>query len=324
MMQGIPNEDVKRILIIKPSSMGDILHGLLVAEAIKARLPEVSIDWVVRSEFAPLIEASRVVEHVYMFHRKGGIGAFYRLIREIRTQTYDVVLDMQGLARSGLMTFFARGQRKLGRSDAREGAGLFYHERTAPLPAGPVHAVKILSGFLELLGLPSDVEQGIRFEAGGAELLPSKQEQHPRILIFPESRRAEKNWLGYEALTRLLLERACAPEVVWCGHVPFDAKEPIVSERFTNLTGKTGIDQLPGLLSTADCVVSNDSGPMHLAASMARPLVALFGPTDPACFGPFPQDTQRQRVIRPEGGDMSLVSAEDVKAAVAELVSSLD
>lgn len=313
---------MKKLLIIKPSSMGDIIHGLLVAEAIKAQSPEVEIDWVVRREFAPLVEATVVVNRSLIFERSGGVGGFLRLIREIRETDYDVVLDMQGLARSGIMTLCAKAPRKIGRSDAREGARLAYSETTEALPKGQaIHAVNILKGFLETLGLRPEVMHSIRFAQDSGGLLTPARPECVRIVLFPESRRAEKNWLGYESLTRLLLEDAREPEVVWCGHVPFEASAVIESERFINLTGKSGIDQLPGLLATADCVVSNDSGPMHLAASMARPLVALFGPTDPALFGPFPEDSRHQRVIRPQAGDMSLVSPEAVVEAVWEVIT---
>jgi ADP-heptose:LPS heptosyltransferase len=92
------------------------------------------------------------------------------------------------------------------------------------------------------------------------------------------------------------------------------------SNNFYNLTGETQIDQLPELLNSADCVLSNDSGPMHLAAALARPLVALFGPTDPARFGPFPADSQRQRVIRRADGDMASLNVQEVEQALFEVL----
>lgn len=312
---------MNRVLIIKPSSMGDIIHALLVAEALQAQLPEVEIDWVVRREFAPLVELASVVKRSYIFERKGGVVAFIRLIREIRTQRYDLVLDMQGLARSGILTLCAKAPRKIGRSDAREGAGLAYSEVTASLPQGvPVHAAKILAGFLDCLQLDSTLSQPIRFGAPerAVELVRPAAGQR-RIVIFPESRRAEKNWSGYEALTQRLLEQTQDVQVVWCGHVPFQAKRLGESERFLNLTGQTRIDQLPALLDAADCVVSNDSGPMHLAAALARPLVALFGPTEPERFGPFPANPDHQRVIRRADGDMCSVDVEEVLRAVFDV-----
>jgi ADP-heptose:LPS heptosyltransferase len=102
--------------------------------------------------------------------------------------------------------------------------------------------------------------------------------------------------------------------------MPFEAAEPIVNARLVNLTGQTGIAQLPELLQAADCVVSNDSGPMHLAAALGRPLVTLFGPTAPERFGPYPPAAERQCVIRPANGDMSSITLAEVDMAVRTLL----
>jgi ADP-heptose:LPS heptosyltransferase len=313
---------MQRILIIKPSSMGDIIHGLLVAEAIKAQLPEVTIDWVVRREFAPLVKAATAIEHTYLFERSAGVRGFVRLMREVRRRRYDAVLDLQGLARSGILTRAAHAPRKLGRSDARECAWIGYTETTPKLPAGqPPHAVKILSAFLPMLGLAERLPTSLSFEAAEQSVsLPAIEPGDKRVVLFPESRRAEKNWMGYEPLTRWLLEQPTVGQVVWCGHVPFEAATPLLDGRLINLTGQTGIDQLPELLNAADCVVSNDSGPMHLAAALGRPLVTLFGPTAPDRFGPYPPVAERQRVLRRADGDLASISLEEVGAAVASML----
>ena len=317
-------QTMQRILIVKPSSMGDIIHGLLIAEAIQDQLPKVSIDWVVRGEFAALVQASAVIDHTYIFERSAGVGGFVRLIREVRTQRYDAVLDLQGLARTGILTLVAHAKRKLGRSDARECAWIGYNQKTPALPAGqPPHAVKILSAFLPLLGLQEELPHSLSFKAPDTVVaLPELAEGGQRVVVFPESRRAEKNWMGYESLTRWLLQQSTVGQVVWCGHVPFEVAEPIVDDRLINLTGQTGIAQLPELLNAADCVVSNDSGPMHLAAALGRPLVTLFGPTAPERFGPYPPVAERQRVIRRADGDMSSITLAEVGEAVISLLNA--
>ena len=312
---------MKRLLIIKPSSMGDIIHGIFVAESIKAQLPGVIIDWVVRSEFAPLIDSASAIDHTLIFERKSGLGSFIGLIGKIRQTRYDAVLDMQGLARSGILTFCAKAFRKIGRSDAREGAGLAYREVTSAFPNGsPIHAVKILSEFLEVLGLEPTLPCSINFNASTKPLTMPPCDGFRRVVIFPESRRTEKNWSGYEALTRRLLDSEHDLQVIWCGHEPFKASRAMDSNNFYNLTGETQVDQLPELLNPAACVLSNDSGPMHLAAALARPLVALFGPTDPARFGPFPSDSRLQRVIRRTDGDMATLNVQEVEQALFEVL----
>ena len=127
---------MREILIIKPSSLGDIVHGLRVAQSIKEQSPQTRISWVAASRFAPLVQACATVDRVFIFERKGGLMGFLRLVKELRQQTFDVAMDWQGLARSGLMIFFVKAKRKIGRGDYREGAGLFYNEKVDLPPAG--------------------------------------------------------------------------------------------------------------------------------------------------------------------------------------------
>lgn len=317
---------MKRILIIKPSSMGDIIHGLLVAASIRSQMPGVAIDWVVRREFAPLVEASTTVAHCYIFDRKGGVGGFIRLLKELRKRPYDAVLDMQGLARSGLMALAAQAALSVGRFDAREGAKWCCRKRTA-MPEGepPWHAVEILAGFLPALGLEKQIDAKLEFKTPVSEekgILPDLKAGQKRVIVFPESRREEKNWGGFEALSRDLLKDPAIGQVVWCGHVAYVPEGDMPEAGFVNLTAKTGIDELPGLLEAADCVVSNDSGPMHLAAAQGRPLVALFGPTSPEQFGPYPRREAKQRIIAPSCGALSAIEVDEVIRVVQKVLKS--
>ena len=113
------------MLIIKPSALRDIVHGLQVATSIKAQRPEWRISWIVRDIFSPLVRSCAAVDQIYVFRREGGLRGFWHLMREVRQKKFDLVLDLQGLLRTGLMTQWSRGRRKVGRADAREGAGFF-------------------------------------------------------------------------------------------------------------------------------------------------------------------------------------------------------
>ena len=116
------------LLIIKPSSLGDIVHGLQVATSFKAQRKDLRISWVVREMFAPLVRACEAVDQVYVFERNAGTAGFMKLTKELRKTPFDAVFDFQGLLRTGLMTSRVRAKRKIGRTDAREGATLFYRE----------------------------------------------------------------------------------------------------------------------------------------------------------------------------------------------------
>ncbi|PTN37750.1 glycosyltransferase family 9 protein [Desulfonatronum sp. SC1] len=338
------------VLIIKPSSLGDIVHGLLVAQMIKAGFPGVRIDWVCRDVFAPLVAACPVVDDVLLFQRHGGPTGFLRLIRVVRKRRYSHVLDMQGLARSGLIALAARADVVVGRSDAREGAGIAYHQST-PLPTAgrDAHAVDILAEFLPLLGLPRTIVARLPFRPperppeiktyprqdnhqsdrpDRLEPIPAIAKPKP-ILLFPESSRPEKNWPGYAALTKLLLDALPDASASWAGAhaMPsppcFAGLSESNTPRFLNMTGQTALAELPTLIAQARLVVGNDSGPLHLAAAIGVPTLALFGPTDSAKYRPYPGDDRRNHVLCAPGGDMRLLQPEVVLEAVRVQLSDV-
>src|ERR1051325_6586934 len=141
------------LLIIKPSSLGDIVHGLQVATSLKAQRDDLRISWVVREIFAPIVRACEAVDHVYIFERNAGAKGFLRLMREIRKTKFDYVFDMQGLLRTGLMTSRTLATHKVGRSDAREMAGVFYKQKVPLPPDGRrSHAMDIMLQFCPVLG----------------------------------------------------------------------------------------------------------------------------------------------------------------------------
>jgi ADP-heptose:LPS heptosyltransferase len=106
-----------RLLVIKPSSLGDIVHALLVVSALRSKRPDVSVDWVVKAEFADVIEASGVVDSMIIYNRKPS-WAILSTLGQLRRLNYDMLWDMQGLARSGLMTFAAKSPWKIGQVDS--------------------------------------------------------------------------------------------------------------------------------------------------------------------------------------------------------------
>ncbi len=305
-----------RILIIKPSSFGDIVHGLLVADRIRAQIPAVTIDWVARDIFAGMVEASGLARRVHRFHRS--TGGFFRVCREIRREVYDITLDMQGLARSGLMTFFSRAKMKIGRFDAREGSRLFYRVKVPPPPGlPPFHAVDILRQFQRSLGL-YDLDPG---ELTFPDSLATNLGVPPgSILLFPESRRAEKEWGGFAELAKRLARRFPDRTIGWLGTgrgtLPVEGQLP---DNLVDFRRKIPLVSLPASIREASVVIANDSGPMHLAAAMGCPVVAVFGPTDPRQYGPYPFDRPENISIRGGGGNLSDVSVPAVEKAVESL-----
>lgn len=307
-----------KFLIIKPSSLGDIIHGLQVADSLKDQLPGVEITWVVSKPFLALVEACDAVDRCLVFDRKGGISAFFRLIRDIRKEHYDVVIDMQGLARSGLMTLASRARLKLGRSDAREGARFAYKLR-APLPGAGEgsHAVEILSAFLPVIGLSAVPSRHLTFSKKTPWQAPWGDQK--ALILFPNSRRPEKEWPYFAKLVDRLIKENFPGPIAWAGQDPLPVSDSWPEDRFFDLMGKTSLAELPDVIASARLVVSNDSGPMHLAAAQGVPVLALFGPTPPERYGPYPLNAPDHHVLRAPAGDLSQLSVDTVYEAINQL-----
>lgn len=308
------------VLIIKPSSLGDILNGLQLAATLKAGVPGIRITWVVADAFAPVVQDCLVVDRTLVFKRRGGLPAFVRLLREIRAERYDVVLDLQGLARSGLMTAAARSPLKVGRSDAREGAGWFYHTRV-PLPEGEwrEHSVAILLEFCRVFKLP------IRL-AGRVEFRPPDEFRYPEalatgggrgpVVMFPDSRGADREWPGFAELTRRFLADRPHARVVWAGQKALPTPEGLPADRFINLMGRTTLPEVIALIPQSSVVVANDSGPMHLAAALGARTLSLFGPTRARMRAPYPPNGDLHRCLESPNGRMAGLAVEPVLVAL--------
>ena len=279
------------ILIIKPSSLGDIVHALQVATSLKAQCAGLRISWVVREMFAPIVRACEAVDQVYVFERAAGAKGFLKLTKEIRKTKFDFVFDMQGLLRTGLMTSRALAKKKVGRGDARECSGMFYDEQVALPPDGKrSHAIDILLQFCPVLGGKPELRGTLKFrevDSLNLRFADGRGGSKP-IVMFPDSRRAEKCWSGFKQLTEMILREDKTRKVVWAGSNYVHDRGAYTAEQFVNLTGNTSLVSLPALIKRADWVISNDSGPMHLAAALGVRVVGVFGPTDPRLFGPYP------------------------------------
>lgn len=315
---------MEKILIIKPSSLGDILHALQVAETIReCRGKEnVEITWLVRDIFAPLLEACSTVDKIVVYERGKGLRGIWELGMRLKKESFDLVLDMQGLARSAFWAKCVRAPRKIGRGDGREFSRFCFRELAGEPENGFAnsHAVEILLQFLPKIGLPAELRGSVKFP--GAQLSATienalAQKPGAPILLFPDSRRPEKEWPKFAELTPLLLEKFPESPVIWVGQStlspePDSRKYP----RFLNLMEKTRLADVIALIARARFCVTNDSGPMHIAAAMNVPVLGLFGPTSPQLYGPFPPSRPSNRVLCAPGGDLKKLSAGTVADAL--------
>ena len=298
---------MKKILIIKPSSLGDIIHALPVATAISRQISGVVIDWVVRPEYAEILQAHPAIRRIFFFDRGKWVRSSRMLqtlpeiigmVRSIRQEHYDAVLDLQGLFRSGLLSFLSGSKLRLGFENAREFSTVFYN-RKVKVPNEGIHAIDRYQLFLREMGIASPkLDYGLILpgEAVGfvEKLLVEEgiRSVRPLIALNPNARWETKQWLPdrFAVLADRLVDDLGAEVVFvgaasdggWIQKILADVKKPV-----HNLAGKTTILQLAALLRKAALLVTCDSGPMHLAAAVGTKVLALFGPTDPVRTGPY-------------------------------------
>jgi len=307
------------ILIVKLSAIGDVIHTLPALNAIRARYPDAHITWVVEEAAAGLIRGHRALDRVLVSKRKAWIkslcGTSRHLamkeirgfIRELRGTRYDMVLDFQALLKSGMIVALARGGRKIGFDrgmEHMEHSYLFLNERIAPVDMN-IHALTRNLMMLERIGIHSDrVVYDLPIQAEDrqtvARLTAGTASEGPLVAVNPMTRWDTKLWLNdrFADLADRLVD-GCRARVVFTGsaedHAVVEHIRAMMTQPSVNLAGQTTLMTLAALYEKADVVVTTDTGPMHLAAAVGTPVVALFGPTAPWRTGPFgPQ----HRVIR--------------------------
>lgn len=292
---------MKRILVIKLSSLGDIAHALPAVRALKERTGA-EIDWVVQPEYAPLLAACADVARTIAFPRRDFLRGIWPFLRELRREKYDVVVDLQGLMKSALVARWARGKRRVGPAWAREGAPWLYDARPAKTAGPRRHAVDELMDVVQLVapGAATPPEPKLVFPEAESDGDPG-----PHVAFAPFSRWDTKDWpieKFAELGRRLATEMGCRIRIMG-GREDAAAGEALASqigEGARNLCGKTDLPGLCALLKGMDLLVTVDSGPMHWADAMGVPLIAIFGATDPARTGPY---RQLAHVVAKEGLD---------------------
>lgn len=299
------NGSLRRILVIKLSSLGDIVHTLPAVAALRKRFPSVLVSWLVKSQWASILEENPDVDEVLPVDVSW--RNIPRLIRDLRQRHFDVVLDFQGLFRTGFLGLFSGATLRVGFARAREGAPWMYTHRV-PLPGEgesswrllPMHAVDrnlAIAGFLgadisrPIFHLPQLAEDE-KFIRG---LLPRTEvEDYTQfIALAPWSRSAVKSWpLGrFVELAEELMGSSTLRVVVLGGPSELASANEfrrLQSQGLVNLVGKLSLRQLPVLLRRVNLVIGNDSSLIHLAAGVGTPVLAIFGPTQHQATGPYP------------------------------------
>jgi heptosyltransferase-1 len=305
-----------KILVIKPSSLGDVIHGLRVMKQVHSFFPDAKIDWVIKEELTEILLACGFVHDVFHYKRGGGLKLYLKLIQEIRRERYDYILDLQGLLRSGIITFLAKGGSKLGVADGREFSTVFYSSIGEKSRKKEIHAIDKLTPFLKTLGI-NDFDPSLPLKFDNSYLSEETQKllgTKPFIMLFPESRRSEKMWPYFEELFGEL-KKESAYEIVIAGN-----NEDGNFKGSIDLRGKLSLTELPFVISKSKAVITNDSAPLHIASAMSVPTVALFGPTSKDKYGPYPKSQINFKVIEGDNNQITTISRECVLEALKELL----
>lgn len=298
--------DARRVALIKPSALGDIIHALPVLTALRQRFPAAHISWIVNRTYAPLLEGHPHLDATLPFDRAAwqrgaweGTAAFLQFLRQLRSQCFDLVIDLQGLLRTGLMVAATRAARRVGLATAREGAAWFCTD-VIPVPDSErLHAVDRYWLVAQALG----AREGPRTfrlpqrerERHWAETL-LRPYPRPWVALAPGARWRTKRWRpehfatlarrGQQSAGGTVIFVGGAEDSTLAAQVARDLSGPVL-----DLTGRTTLPQLTALLGKADWMLANDTGPLHLAAALGRPVLAPYTCTRACLTGPYGQPT---------------------------------
>ncbi|MHC4520826.1 MAG: glycosyltransferase family 9 protein [Planctomycetota bacterium] len=296
---------LENILLIKPSSLGDIILALPALSALRRSFPDARITWLIRPEFAPLIEGHPHLDDIIPFERKrlgkacwhpGAFRDLVALVRDLRRRRFDAVLDLQGLFRSAALARLSGCPQRFGPVWRRELAHHLY-TRAVPRHRDWVHVIDYYMKILEAMGAGQRQVEFVLPEKPAAEearaLLARHQIDPQRYaVLIPGSAQTSKCWPPerFAALAERLVSDHDLSVLVTGSRAEGAMIEQIrkcVQCSIVSLAGATSLPELVEVLRHARIVVSNDTGPGHIAAALGRPLVMMFSWSNPLRVGPY-------------------------------------
>lgn len=306
---------MKRFLIVKPSSLGDVIHAFPAVSMLAETYPDAEIDWLVIPSLVPLVKYHPAVKNVILFRRKemGKIASFPKAFLElwsaIRKNRYDAVIDLQGLFRSALISRLAKTSLVAGPAECRESISTIFYKRKLHPGEKENHAVrKNMMMMADFLGRPVPEKIGfeMKHDPEAAENAARKLGDFANkkyIAVAPGARWESKQWPPdfFAECIDLFLKNHPDHSAVLLGtdseREQGEEMKKILKHPVLDLIGKTAIPELVECIRNASMLFCNDSGPMHIAAALNTPLTACFGPTDPVLTGPF---TDLAAVLTPD------------------------
>lgn len=307
-MSGLFMEPPRKILIIKPSALGDIVHSLPFLNAVKKKFPESQIHWVVARGLHTFLEDHPMVDKLWVIDKDQWkrLGNLSRTVHEIlslwqglRKENFDAAVDLSGLLRSGLITFASKAAVKLGFAESDEGSPCFY---THKIEGGTeIHAIDRYLRIAAALGCDTDA---IRYPFAPYDPDPVICRDLPGeyAVIAPSAGKEANRWPA-KCFGELAAQLPLPSVVISSASEALIAREVVKysNGKALSLAGQTSLKNLIAVIQRASFFVSNDTGPMHIAAACNVPVFAIFGPANPLRTGPY--------------GDIHTVIREDVDCA---------
>lgn len=285
-----------KILIIKPSALGDIVHSLPFLYSLRQRYPEAEIHWVVARGLQGLIEDHTMIQRLWIIDKERWkelsqlaktFAQLRRLHRELRQERFDLVIDLQGLLRSGLIAWATGAPCRIGFREAREGSPFFYTHRVRG--GKEIHAVERYMKVAAFLGCESSP---LVFPLPPFPPDPPLVKSLPPkyAVLAPSAGTEVKRWPP-ERFGELAARLSLPSVIVAAGSdIPLAERVQAASGgKALSLAGRTSMKELFAVIRNARFLVSNDTGPMHIAAALQVPVFAIFGPTNPYRTGPYGQ-----------------------------------
>ena len=333
--------EFSRVLLIKPSALGDVVHTLPVLVKLRARYPRARIDWLITPENAEVVRYHPALSNVLLFARRDfskrgrrwrAFLSFVDLLKQIRRAKYELVIDMHGQVRSAFFTLISGARVRIGFDrpikrgvtisaehdlknvpnhgwrGAREGSWIAYTHRI-PIPTLDVHAIDRYMWVAPLLGLddnPPDLTIHLSPEA--SDRVNRLLEEHdvpaskPLVVLVPGTIWETKHWTieGFAGVARQFLQDGFAVALAGTRRDQHRCRQITAAAPGTcDLSGRTTPADLAALIRRAEVAVTNDSGSMHVAASLGKPMVSVFGPTNPVHIGPYERPESVVRVDLP-------------------------
>jgi lipopolysaccharide heptosyltransferase I len=289
-----------KVLIVRLGSLGDVIHGIPVAAALRSRYPQARIDWLVDRRYVELLDLVESLDSRIPFDpRELPGGSARRTLRDLRAMQYDAVIDLQGLLKSAVIARLVAGKRTIGfpRQHLREPMARFFYTDTPDVG----DARHVIDKNLRLLSAVGITDAAVHFPIRIPRLSPTEITSGSYAILNPGAAWPNKRWppdrfgAVAAAMQRDLGLRSI---VLWGpGEESLAAAVVDASQGAAESAPRTQIADLVGLARDARVMISGDTGPLHIAGAVGTPLVALFGPTSPERNGPWsPRDVVISRV----------------------------